>query len=103
MSDVVYDSSQIYIDSATSLREKIVRIDAIIDGLFTTALNAAATDNFTEYVLDDGQTKIRATYRGVESIKESIKSFETIKQLYVNRLNGRTFRLVPNSSFRRRY
>jgi len=96
---VIYDSAFIYIDSATSLRDKITRIDAIIDALLNTALASAATDNFTEYVLDDGQTKIRATYKGTDAIFNSINVLERTKQIYVNRLNGRTFRLVPGKSF----
>ena len=96
----IYDSSYIYIDSATSLSDKITRIDAIIDALMNTALASASTDNFTEYVLDDGQTKIRATYKGTDAIFNSINVLEKTKQIYVNRLNGRLVRLVPGSSFR---
>lgn len=98
---IVYDSAFIYIDSATSLIDKICRIDAIIDALMTTALASAATDNFTEYVLDDGQTKIRATYKGTDAIFNSINTLERTKQIYQNRLNPRVFRLVPGDSFRR--
>lgn len=98
---VIYNSAAIYIDSATSLKDKICKIDEIINGLMTTALASAATDQFTEYVLDDGQTKIRASYKGTDAIFNSIKSFETLKQMYKNQLNGRTFRLVPGQSFRR--
>jgi hypothetical protein len=98
---VVYDSASIYIEGATSLCDKISRIDTIIDALMTTALNAAANDNIEEYWLDDGQSKIKTIYRGTGQIMESIKSFETIKQLYVNRLNGRVVRLVDSKSLRR--
>ena len=98
---VEYSSAFTYIDSATSLKDKICRIDAIIDALMNTALSAAATDSFSEYVLDDGQTKIRATYKGTEAIFNSINTLERTKQLYVNRLNGRVFRLVDGQSFRR--
>lgn len=95
----IFDSAQIYIDSATSNAAKIVRIDAIIDALFTVALKAATNENITEYSLDDGQTKIKTAYRGVAQIQQSIQNFESIKQMYVNRLNGRVVRLVDRKSF----
>lgn len=98
---VIYDSAYKYIDSATSLKDKICRIEAIIDKLLETALTSASTDNFTEYALDDGQSKIRATYKGTDAIFNSINTLERTKQIYVNRLNGRSFRLVPAKSFRR--
>ena len=98
---VIYDSEGLYIESATSLADKICKIDAVIAVLFTTVLKAAGTDNFTEYVLDDGQTKIRATYKGADSVLKSIKVLETMKNYYVNQLNGRSFRLVDSKSFRR--
>lgn len=96
---VIYDSAQIYIDSATSLREKVTRIDAIIDGLFTAATKAAGGENISEYSLNDGQTQIRTVYRGIESIKASINSFEALRQMYLNRLNGRVMRLVDSKNF----
>lgn len=98
---VIYDSASIYIEGATSLCDKIARIDTIIDALMTTALQSAANENIEEYWLDDGQSKIKTIYRGTAQIMESIKSFETIKQLYVNRLNGRVVRLVDSKSLRR--
>jgi len=97
---VIYDSAYIYIDSATSLKDKICKIDAIITALMATALASATTDNFTEYVLDDGQTKIRATYKGTDAIFRSINVLERTKQIYINQLNGRVIRLVPGKSFR---
>ena len=94
-----FDSAAIYIDSATSLCDKITRIDAVIDGLLTNALKAAATDNIEEYSLNDGQTIIKTIYRNAESVMKSIKAFEALKQLYVNRLNGRVVRLVDSKNF----
>lgn len=99
MNPVYYDSAAVYIDSATSLCDKIARVDAIIDGLLTNALKAAENDNIQEYSLNDGQTVIKTVYRGASAVLESIHSFERIKQLYVNRLNGRMIRLVDVKNF----
>ena len=65
-----------------------------------TALESATSDNLTEYMLDDGQTKIKAVYKGTDAVINSINALERTKQLYVNRVNGRTMRLVDGKSFR---
>lgn len=96
---VVYENAAIYIETATSLNDKITKIDAVISALLSTALKSAANDHITEYNLDDGQTKIRTAYRGTAAIMNSIKEFETIKQMYVNQLNGRVMRLVDGKNF----
>ena len=95
---VYYDSAALYIEGSTSLCDKIGRIDTIIDALLTNALVAAEKDNIEEYSLNDGQTIIKTTYRGTESVMKSIKAFETLKQVYVNRLDGRVSRLVDSKS-----
>lgn len=96
---VVFDSSAIYIDCASTLVEKIARINAVITALETTALKAAETGNFNEYWLDDGQTKIKTVYRNPADIERSITAFEKIRQRYINQLNGRVVRLVDGKSF----
>lgn len=97
---VIYDSAYIYVDSCTSIKEKIVRLDAIITALEDTALKSAANDDVTEVSLDDGQTKIKTAYKGTDSVLKSIKGFIKLKNYYVNKLNGRVIRLVDSKSFR---
>ncbi len=96
---VTYDSSDIFIQSATTLKAKIVRIDAIIVALEDTMLKAAGTGNLEEYSLDDGQVRIKMTYRNTEEVIKSISDLEKIRQMYVNRLNGRHIRLVDGKNF----
>ena len=96
---VTYDSADKYIQTATTLQEKIAKIDNIITALEDTALKAAANDNITEYSLNDGQTIIRTVYKGADAVLRSIEAFERIKQTYVNRLNGRVVRLVDSKNF----
>lgn len=98
---VVFDSAALYVVNAVTIQDKITRVDKIIDALMTTALIAAAKDNVTEYMLDDGQTKIQTMYRSASEVLSSIKSFEAIKQMYINQLNGRVVRLVDEKNFRR--
>ena len=99
---IVYDSADIYIDSATTIKDKITNIDAVISALLSTAAKAATSENILEYNLDDGQTKIKASYRGAEGIYNSINAFERLKNYYVNKLNGRAVRLVDSKNFTRR-
>jgi len=98
---VIYDSSKIYIDSATDICDKITRINDIITALEDTALKSATNDDISEYWLDDGQTKIKTVYKGTDAVLASIKSLITLKQYYVNKLNGRQVRLVDSKSLYR--
>lgn len=88
-----------YVESAESLRDKISRIDTIINSLFNAAVKAAETGNYEEYNLDDGQTKIRARYKDGAAINASIQAFENMRTMYINRLNGREMRLVDSKNF----
>lgn len=97
---VEYNSAEIYISSKTSLKAKIAAIDAVITALETTALKAAATGNVEEYQLDDGQVKIKTLYRNVNEVANSIEAFMRIRQIYVNRVNGRMVRLVDSKNFK---
>lgn len=97
---IYYDSADIYIESATSIRDKITRIKAIITALENSALKAAANGNISEYSLDDGQTKIRTAYRNPAEVANSITAFDTILQRYINKLNPRIVRLVDHKNFR---
>lgn len=96
---VVFDSCQIFIESKKNARAKIVAIDAVIDALITTVLKAAATGNVTEYDLDTGQTKIKTMYRSPKEVSDAITALQTVREYYVNQINGRRFRLVDTKNF----
>ena len=91
---VVYDDFAAYVRSAADNEAKILRIDAIITALEDSALNAAGKQSFEEYQLDDGQSRIRATYRSAKDIADAIFDFEQLRQIYINRVNPRVFRMV---------
>lgn len=97
---LTFDSSSIYVTSATTLREKLTRVNAIITALEDVALKAAANGDVSQYSLDDGQVKIMTTYRTAEDVAKSIQAFEVIRQRYINQLNGRMVRLVDSKNFR---
>ena len=100
--EVYYDSASIYIDSRSSDRAKIAAINSIIDKLLILAASAAENPSgpviIDEYEINDGQSKIRTRYRSFDDIQKSITAFEKLKQIYVNRLNGRVMRAVDSKN-----
>lgn len=96
---VIYQSAASYIGTASSIKDKIAKIDAIITALLLSAVTAAENDHITEYQLNTGQTIIKANYKGAKALKDSIHAFETMKQYYINQLNGRMVRLIDGKSF----
>ncbi len=84
-----------YIVSKKSVEQKIKAIDALIDAIILQGLETSEDVGITidEYSLDDGQMKIRTSYRSVKDIQKGIEALEATKQMYVNRLNGRVMTL----------
>lgn len=96
---VYFDSSSIYINSASDLRAKIVRCEAVIEALFVAAEKAAANEDISEYSLDDGQSKIKTVYKSAASVMAAIDVFQRQQQRYINQLNGRAVRMVDSKNF----
>ena len=71
----------LYIQSATTLTERAVKIESIIDGLYDLMVAQIANSDVDEYNLDDGQVKIKTKYRGTEAIAKAIKAYEKLLQL----------------------
>lgn len=94
-----YTSAGIYIRSKTTLLAKIAACEAIMDTLLTTVVTAAENNDVDEYWLDDGQTKIKTKYRSSKEVMESYEAVERVRQIYVNRYNGRSVRLIPGKNF----
>lgn len=96
---IIYTSADQYIETCTTIKAKIVAVDAIIAALTVSAASAASKDGLQEYWLDDGQTKIKTIYKGVDQIFSSIWSFQRLKNLYLSQLNGgRIVRLVDGKN-----
>lgn len=85
----------IYIESATSLVDKVNKIQQIIDALLDQQIAAVGNSFTDEYSVDDGQIKIKTIYRSPDSIARAINDYEKIKQQCLNRLNGRNRVLRP--------
>jgi len=81
----------IYIQSKVSLYEKIQAIEVLIESMFlkiaeTTSGQAAIIN---EYWMDDGQMKVKTSYRSVVDVEAGISALEKMKQRYINQYNGR--------------
>lgn len=91
-----------YLESKTSLQERIAAIDVLIDRMILTigeAITGSAA-SVSEYSLDDGQIKIKTAYRSVPDIQEGIRGLETMRNLYINRMTGRQTILRDYKSIR---
>ena len=97
---VYYNTWGLYLDSYSDLKSKIAAIDTIINTLLVAATTGAANEGLKEYSLNDGQVIIKEVYDNAESTFKAIKGFETLKNYYVAKINGRVFKLVPNINFR---
>lgn len=93
-----FESISLFIETATCLKDKILKIDAIIVALEDAALKGAEGQDIDEYWLDDGQTKIKNVFRDPNQIFNAIIRYERLRQMYLNRLNGRGMRLVDFNS-----
>ena len=93
-----FENITIYLESATCLKDKIAKMDLIIAALEDAALKGAEGVDIDEYWLDDGQTKIKNIFRDPNQIFKAIISYERMRQMYLNRLQGRGMRLVDFNS-----
>ena len=91
-----------YILSKPKGLERIQAIEDIIDVMLIRMAEVAAGQNvpIDEYQLDDGQMKIRTSYRSPEDVAKAIEGFERTKQVFVNQYNGRVSYLRDSRSFR---
>lgn len=98
-----YPSISLYLVSRESVVARIAAIDALIDVMLLTMADHAAGAGATisEYQLDDGQVKIRTGYRSIQEVESGIAALEKMKQMYINRHNGRVTILRDEKSFRR--
>jgi hypothetical protein len=102
---IVYKCASAYVQSFTTLKGKIDAINAIQDALLNQALvniETNATENMSQYSLNDGQTVISATYRSSDQVMQDYRSYETLKEQLLaayNNASGRMVRLVDHKSF----
>lgn len=92
-----------YIFSTTELKERGVRIKAIIAGLeqqYAESLTSSADES---YMLDDGQTKIQTSYRDPNQIIKAIEGYERLLTRIENYACGRVTALRDARSWHSRW
>jgi len=83
----------IYIESKTTLLDKINAIDLLVDKMIIKIGETVDGNELTldSYWMDDGQMNVKTQYKSLEDIEMSVFRLERMKQMYVNRYNGRSF------------
>lgn len=90
----IYTDITVYIRCASDIRQKIARIDSIIELLEDSLLNNALDSGIEEYSLDDGQTKIKSVLRDPSAIEKAILALEKRKQRLINSCIGHRYGLM---------
>lgn len=101
---VYYSSVRDYIASKKTLESRIAVCDQIIDNMQMLILEFSINGNAGtgDYDLDNGQTKVKGTYRSVTDLERSITAIETMRQRWINQKEGRMTRLSDQANFRRK-
>lgn len=99
MTPAFFEKDTDYILSRTTIEARIAAIDAIIDALFVQQLALASQgEPITEYMLNDGQTIIKAIYKTPEAIARTIELMQKQRNRYAN-MGRNTYRLVGERNF----
>jgi len=89
-------TEKLYIESSTTLEEKLERYNQIIDALELQMLNVGAgNSDVSSYSINDGQVQINTQYRDVVSVANAIDRFMMLRNKILNKLNGRSVVLRP--------
>lgn len=89
-----------YIVSANTKRERLIRINQIIEALELQQISAVANSDVDSYALNDGQIQISTKYRSPEQIAKAIEAYDKIKARLESDLEGRIVRLADAESIR---
>lgn len=93
-----YPAPYDYIKTAKTLKEKIKKIDDIIEALEDVLLKGALTADLEELQLNDGQTIIKTIYRNLDQINTAIDGLEARRNKLQYKLTGRIKRLRNNDN-----
>lgn len=90
MLDNNYYTVKQYVDSKCDLRSRIAAINLVIMNLETSGLsNIGENADLSEYEFNDGQMRIKVSYRNASDLSKDILALEQIKSRLEGRLNGR--------------
>lgn len=88
-----YNTISIYLESKTTLLDRICAIEVLIEAMILKMADVTSGQNsvIDEYWMDDGQMKVKTSYRSIDDVQNGVKALERMKQIYVNKYNGRSF------------
>lgn len=90
MLDNNYYTVKQYVESKCGLRDRIKALDLVILNLEMSGLsNVGQNSDLSDYEFNDGQMRIKVTYRSGSDVARDILALEQMKQRYIARLNGR--------------
>jgi len=78
-----------YIESRSSLKDKILAYDTIISGMESAYLEAVSSGHLSAYEMNDGQMRVKAEYRNISDMNNAMIGLQKLRQMYINRYNGR--------------
>lgn len=99
---VLYFSLNADFTTCTTIEAKIAKIDTIIDALLVTALTSVKTGNIIEYDIDTGQSRQRVQYSTAKSVTDALAAYEKMRQYYINKILGGTYRNIGSKNLNRR-
>lgn len=94
-----FDSEALLIESKTDARAKIAAIDACINTLLTSVLASVGKAAVQEYLLNDGQTIIKTSYRNPNEVIKAVEALRILRQQYKSIIQGRSVRMVDAKVF----
>jgi len=83
-----YYSITQYVDAKSKLIGKVATYDLLIESMEKAILLGTESGHINQYEMDDGQMKVRANYRSISEMVRAVKGLETLRQMYINRING---------------
>lgn len=78
-----------YVECKSKLIGKIATYDLLIENMEAALLEGIASGHLNQYEMDDGQMKVRAQYRSVDQMRAGINGLIGLREMYINRFNGR--------------
>ena len=93
----VYLDISTYIGCSQDIKDKIARIDAIIELLEDSELKGAGKAHIEEYKLNDGQTRIETVFRDPSAIEKAILALERRRNRLKNQCAGYRYGLIDGN------
>jgi hypothetical protein len=98
-----YQKLDLNLEVCENARDKITKIDAIIDTLLTTAATSVARGNVARYELDTGQTRTKVEYTSPKEVADTVEMYRRLRKYYENDIVPRVIKAVDGGSMRGTY